>query len=383
MSAILIVLACVGAALGVLVGFFKKFTKTSFWGITVLLTLLIQSWFKKSDGFGTLIIIVTVAVLIVLTLLVGLFKKCLKKKVNARLAYSHYKNMDDLEENEARILNAVDNGDRREYKKLLKKGKKIKDTAGGWGVVDGVLGAVSGCVNVLMGIAAIILPVLLFADLSQISFLNSMFSGVLASGGWTGLGAKWALDLPLITALALSLRIGYKGGISSVLGFVIILGMIVGFAAASFSIASSEACAGAVESLKNGLLSGFSSLLGNAANTVAKVVLAAIIFLLSLIIIIMVGIFLPKLLDKLRENKVFGGIDGVLGAIVLCAVMLALLLVAGGIASSMSAQSFMEKFNSYEALAHFADGLYTYNLIGSSFSSLVGGWFGSAPAPVD
>ncbi|MDE7257031.1 MAG: hypothetical protein K2N50_03640, partial [Clostridia bacterium] len=72
MSALLIVLVCIGAVLGALAGFFRKFTKTSFWGITVLFALLFErvvgSSLKKSGGgYGLAVILTTVIVLLVLS----------------------------------------------------------------------------------------------------------------------------------------------------------------------------------------------------------------------------------------------------------------------------------------------------------------------------
>ena len=115
------------------------------------------------------------------------------------------------------------------------------------------------------------------------------------------------------------------------------------------------------------MLSKLSGTLGGAADTLAKAVLALIIFALSLIVIILVAIFLPKLVDKFRENKVFNAVDGVLGAVFMCAVVTMLLLVFGGIAYTLNDLSFMAQFNEYAKHACIGDGIYALNPIGSSF----------------
>ncbi|MDE6849728.1 MAG: hypothetical protein K2J54_00185, partial [Clostridia bacterium] len=269
-----------------------------------------------------------------------------------------------------------DSQDKREYKKLLRKSKKIKDSAGGWGVLDRIFGAVSGCVNVICGLGTVILFLLLFVDLSGISVLQNAFSGPLSSASWDGLGTDLALDLPLVCALSLSIRIGYKGGLSSAISTLVVLGLVVGFAAASWSIASSDACKGAVDSLKNGMLSGLANTLGGAADTLAKAVIAVIIFALSLIVIILAAIFLPKVMEKFRESKIFSAVDGVLGAVVMCAVVVMLLLVFGGTAYTLHDLAFMTKFNAYAANAHLGDGIYSCNPMGSAFNGMpFRGWF--------
>lgn len=387
MSAILIVSVCLGTVLGGVAGYFKKFTKSSFWGITALLTLLLQMAIgagvkKTSGGFGIAVLVTTVVVLFVLSGVAALLKMLLTKAVDSRKRLSHYKNVDNIEENEALILSAVDMGDKREYKRQLKLGRKIKDSAGVYGIVDGVVGAVNGAINVLMGLGAFILALLLFVDLSQIGFLNSLFASALGSGSWAGLGSKLAFDLPLVSVLALAVRIGYKSGISTVLSFVIIIGMLVGFGAAAYSIAASSACEGAVEALKGGMLSSLAGVLGDSVNFIAKLIIAAIIFLLSLVFVILIGICLPKITEKFRESKIFCAVDGVIGAFVLTVVLIVIIMVFGGIAYTLSDLSFMEKFNAYAAHANFGDCVYTHNVMNPLFESLpLRGWFGSVPAP--
>lgn len=387
MSAILIVLVIVGTIAGAVTGFFKKFTNSSFWGITALLTLLLQMAVgagvkKSSGGFGIAVLVTTVVILFVFTVAAAVLKTLLKRVVDSRKRISHYKNVDNLEENEALILNAVDTGDKREYKRQLKLGRKIKDSAGAWGIVDGVVGAVNGAINALMGLGMAILALLLFVDLSQISFLNSLFSSALNSGSWTGLGAKLAFDLPLICVLALTIRIGYSNGISSVFSFVIIIGLLAGFGAASYSIASSSMCEGAVEGLKNGMLASLTGVLGDSTAVVAKLIIAAIIFLLSLIFVILIGMCLPKITEKFRESKIFSMVDGVFGAVVLTIFVIALMMVFGGIAYTLNDLSFMERFNYYAEYSNFGDCMYSHNIMNSLFQSLpLRGWFGGVTEP--
>ena len=381
MSAVLIALVCVGAVIGALAGFFRKFTKTSFWGITVLIALLFDRMIgtsvkKDSNGYGLAVLLTVIIVLLVLSAVLLALRQLLARAVAARKKLSEYRNFDDRAESDELILNAVDSGDRREYKRQLRKKRKIKDSAGVWGILDRIFGAVSGCINVLAGLGALIIFVLLFADLSGISAVRNAFSAPLSSASWEGLGTDIALDLLIICALSLSIRAGYRGGISSAISIVVVLGLIVGFGFASWSIASSEACAGAVSALKNGVLSSLAGTLGGAADTIAKAIIAVIIFVLSLIVIILVAIFLPKVVDRFRENKIFSAVDGVLGAVFMCAVVTMLLLVFGGIAYTLNDLPFMAQLNEYAKRACIGDGIYACNPMGSSFKGLpVRSWF--------
>lgn len=369
MSAILIISVCVLAAIGAVVGFFKKFTKTSFWGLSVAIALLFERMIgtsmKKGDGgYGWAVILTAVIVLLVITAVFISLKKLLANAVAARKKLSEYKNYDERAERDELILNAVDNNDKREYKRQLKKKKKIKDSAGIWGILDGVFGAVSGCLNLLAGVGAIIVFLLMFVDLSGISALQNVFSSALDSSGWQSFGKIIALDLIIVCGISF----GIQAGLSSAISGVIVLGLAVGFGYASWSIASSAVCADAVEKLKSGALSSISSM-GGVADIAAKAIIAAIIFALSLIIIILVAVFLPKILDKFSENKVFCVVDSVLGAIIVCVVITALFMAVGGIAATLSDLSFMEKFNEYAKGACIGDGMYLYNPLASSFKS--------------
>lgn len=371
MSAILITLVCVGAVVGALAGFFRKFTKTSFWGITVLLTLLFERMIgtsvkKESDSYGLAVILTAIIVLLVFAAVFLALQKLLERAVTARRKLSEYKNFDDRAESDALILNAVDNGDRHEYRKQLRKKKKIRDSAGIWGILDRIFGAVSGTFNVLVGVGAVMIFILLFADLSGISAIKNAFSTQLSSSNWAGLGTEIGLDMLIVCALSLGVFLGYRGGISSALSLVVVLGLVVGFGIASWSIASGEACAGTVEKLKSGQLSA----LGGMADVIAKAIVAAIIFMLSLVVIILVAIFLPKLIERFRENKVFIAVDGVLGAIFMCAVVTVLLLAFGGIAYTLNDLPFMAQFNGYAKQACIGDAIYSCNPMGSAFGGL-------------
>lgn len=381
----LILIAVLGVAvlIGAVSGLVKGYAKTSFWGGTVLLALLIErlvgSGIKKENSvvFAIVVIIAAIASLLVLTALFALLRKIMARRISARRTLSEYRNHDELEENETLILNALDNNDKKEYKKLRKKRKKIKTKSGVWGVLNRVFGALFGALNAFVGAFAAVAFIVLFVEISQISQVAELFESFLVSDIWANMLGKIALDMLTISVLSLAIRSGYKSGISSLLSTVIVIGLIVVCAFASWNLASGEAMQGMVSGLEEGMLGALPDMLGDLRHNIATVITAVILFLLSLIVIIIVAIFLPKFVDKFRENKVFGAVDGVFGAIVFTAFIFGLLLVFGGVAYTLNDLSIMESLNKYMANSYFADCLYSCNPLGSVFANLpLRGWFG-------
>ncbi len=382
----LILIAVLGVAvlIGAVSGLVKGYAKTSFWGGTVLLALLIERLIgsgitKDSGGFAIAVIIATIASLLVLSALFASLRGVMERKMRARRTLSEYRNHDSLEENETLILNALDNDDKKEYKKLRKERKKIKIKTGVWGVLNRVFGALFGALNAFVGAFAAVAFIVLFVEISQISQVTAVFESFLVSGVWANMLGKVALDILTISVLSLAIRSGYKSGISSLLSTVIVIGLVVICAFASWNLASGEAMAGMVEGLENSLLSALPEMLGGMKHTIATVVTAVILFLLSLIVIIIVAIFLPKLVDKFKENKVFGAVDGVFGAIVFTVFIFGLLLAFGGVAYTLSDLPVMAKLNEYMDKSFFADCLYSCNPLESVFANLpLRSWFGGA-----
>jgi len=382
---ILLIVLCAATALGVLVGLFRKATRTSFWGVVALLgaliARLITQFVKRGDkNYAIVVLAGTAASLLVLMAIFAALRAFLTHGSKAHKEYSHYKNHDAAEENEAYVLNAVDNGDKGEYKKQRRAGKDIKDTTGAWGFWDRLLGAIACGVNAFVAAAVIIGIVVLFVDFAPISFLDEAFEPVLTSNVWTKFACNFALDLPLTLAITLGIKGGYKNGIFSVVYFVIIVAMLVGFGYVAWLIASSSACEGAVSGLQNGLLSWFADKLSESVlKTVATITLAVFIYLLSLIVVILTAILLPKLFEVFKEGKLVSVVDGALGAVFMCAVVAALLMLGGGVAYTLNDLEFMERFNKYAQCSCFADAMYTYNPLADWFAKLpIRSWFKAA-----
>lgn len=379
---IFIIAISVAATIGAVIGIFKKATNLSFWGATTLLGVLV-SWLiakfvaKESSLYSYLILGVTIGAVVLIMGIFGGLKKFLKKRVANAREYSHYKNADKVEENEAYVMDAVDKKDKRAYRKLRRKRRKIKDRAGGWGAVDRLLGLIAGGLDWLVAVGCIICTLLLFVEFSGIGVLqdNDIVKELLASEAWVNLGAKFSLDMLLIGTLVITIKSGFKKGIFYLIPKIVVLALLVGFGYASWTIADSSLCSGIVSGMQDGILVPIRDLNADAATIVAKVIITVVLFLLSLIIVIVVGITLSKLMDKFRDNDAFYVIDGVFGVILSVGVLLAALLAVGGIAYTLNDLAFMEKFNLYEEQSVFANGFYKYNPLGELFANLpLRGW---------
>lgn len=370
-SIILIVILALAFVVGALLGVFKGYVRTSIWGLAALLTLavarIVGLCVKKGGmGFSIGVLVATVASLVVFILCLGILKKVMNKRILSRKTLSGYENFDKLEENNAYILDAVDRGDKKAYKKLRKERKKIKEKTGAWGVLNRIFGGIAGALNWFVGAFIVVAFFTLFADISRIHALSEVFGDFISTGIWPGFLAKISLDVIIISVLYFTIRIGYNSGICSALTIFVILGLMAAFGYASYSLASSEAMKGMVGGLSSSLPAG----LGGARDALAVVITTAIFFVLSLIVIIIVGIFLPKFFDKFRESNAFAAVDGVFGAIIFTALIFALMMAFGGIAQTLSDLPAMENLNYYMDISVFADCFYACNPMQSVFASV-------------
>lgn len=372
---ILMAVLLVALVIGAVSGLVKGYSKTSFWGVTVFATLALERIIGKAIGKNNpnltiVTLVVSIVILIIFSLVFDILRKIINRKVTARRTLSEYENHDKIEETNSYIRNAVDQKNKADYKKYRKELKKVKIKSGPWGIVNKVLGAVSGVFNWLAATILCLAFVIIFVDLSQIPGILGLFSNFISSTIWSEMFGTFVLDLMTISLISLAIRSGYKSGISSVLTTVIVLGLIILFAIASYSVASSEAMAGAVSGLESGLLSAVPAMMSNLKHTLAVVITATVLFLISLVVIIIVAVFLPKFVDKFKENKIFKTVDGVFGAIVCTLIIIMMLYLFGGLAYSLTDLPAMERVNWYMGHSYLADCFYSCNPMNGMFGGL-------------
>lgn len=353
MNVILICAFCAFVVIGAVIGLFKRYSRTSFWGGTVLFTLFAvriagDKVGKESGAYVATVLAIAVSVLVILTIFFESVRLSMKKGEEKRKKLSYYRHYDEEEENKELILDAVDKGDKKAYAKLSKK--KFRQSGGAFGVLNVVFGGVSGAINAAMSAGVIICLLLVGMDiaLSSSGSLPETITSTLTSGAWADFGAKWAVDLILIVLLCASIRIGFGAGISLALCTLCIIGLVgaAGYGAYAFAFGS------------------------GTDNIVNRLIVAAIVFLVLLIFVFIAAVMLPKLVARFRDNRAFAAVDGVFGAIVFCAFIFALIAVALGITYQFSTLDSMSRINFYLTSSHISDSLYTYSPIQSLFSFL-------------
>jgi MFS family permease len=375
MTLVLTIVICAAAVLGLIAGLVKGFDKSSAWGAVVLLAVLLARLLtyttQSFSGNGLFILVAAVGSLLLLMLIFALLKKLVKKQLAKAYQLYEYKTYDEQEENKERILNALDAGDKKEYKKNVSR--KFKKKAGGWGVFNRILGGVVVALNTVMCFALIISFLLVLVGFAQIPSLTELFAEALASDAWLNLGLKLVFDLFFMVLLYACIKMGYKGGISGALCTLIILAMLGGagylanyiaFNTETFASLAAQMVEGGLGETLNSVASAMSAL-GVTAETLAKIILMVGLFVLFLIVVIIFGIFLPKLVNRLKEGKAFQIVDGVLGAVVLTAIVFGILLFVGGVLSTLSDLEFMSGFNECIQLNYIANSLYGYNPLAS------------------
>lgn len=354
------------ALIGLITGLIKGFTKVRSWAAELLLTgvcgislskLIAKNVQGAVPGFVSLGI--TVAFVCLFMLLFAIIRKALKSKIEKRKQLSYYKQYDEREDNTEQILSALGTEDKKKYKKLTKR--KFKQSCGGWGVCDKILGglflAVKGAV-ITGFIAAFALVIVDFTRLAQDGgSLNSLFGGIYQSGAWAFFKG-YIFDFIIVGLVTVCIKSGFQSGISSTLWSLLVLGMVVGAAVLSFNLAfNAQDFVSVAEKLQTKLPEMVAHI------NVAKSIIGVGLFLLMLVAVILIAVFVPKLIDRARDSAVFRGVDGVFGAIILTAFITGLLLVVGAVVNNLHDMQFMLPFNGYFDKSGIATYFYDKNIL--------------------
>lgn len=370
MASIIIIALCVVAVAGLAVGLVKGFTKCSVWGGTVLFTVLIGKLIVIKTGMlgghGEFAVLLTAGLLVLFILLFALTGRYLKREIAKYREMSHYKNADAREENEELILYALDNSDKKAYKKQVKR--KIKDKSGPWGVVDRIFGGITVALNAAMYFIIFICFVLIIVDFAQLPSLTSVFSGVLAGGLWVNVASKIALDLLFVTLVYVCIRQGYRSGISRAVLTLLLLAMVVFAGYLSYHLAfHTELFRSLAENAANGGMSSFASSVASVTSAIgidatgaAQCVITALLFVVMLVVVIVLAVFLPHFVERFRTFKGFAVVDGILGAVVLSVIFIAIFMFAGAVLYSLHDAAALQSFNGYMQ-GSLANSLYEYN----------------------
>lgn len=383
MLAYILIAVSVICAIFLIVGLFKGYAKLSFWGGTVIGTVFISRlatmWIPEDNAYAGLISLgVALGVMLLLSFLFQRVKKYIVRAVAASEKLSDYRNHDERAENEEQILVALDKKDKKTYRKLSKR--KFRKSRGPWGVVDRVFGGITYAVNaatvlaIICCVAFVVVDMLTFnasgSGIVWIETIESAFTGIIDAAFWTDFGAKYALDLIVVTLMCVCVRSGYKGGLLSSLGALLVLALLVGSGFIAYSLSfKAPAFISLAENLTTGAFAGLIANIQEVLDAmqiepvvISQIVLTVGLFLLFLIPVIIIGIFIPRVVEAIRNTKIAAAADGACGAAVAFALVFAVLMFIGALIYQVNDLAVLERFNSYMENSAVANCLYNNNV---------------------
>lgn len=399
LSLILLILIAVFAVWGLIAGIIKGFTNSKSSAVELVLVgviciiigrLLIKSMASDPSGSkdqNLVPAIITLAAVILLICvfmsLFAFFRKSIRKKIEKRKLLSYYRQYDEQQANTEEILDALSIDDTKTYKKLSKR--KFKQSAGGWGVANRILGGVVLAIRgvVLAGfISVILIMVLEFSRLSGGS-MSSFCGNLYESKIWLGL-KSYIFDFIFVGIIMMCIKSGYENGITNTLWSLIMIVLVIGSIILSYKLAFTvEEFGTAAQSIGDKLAESMESIgsmletVGLGGQKIGKVILMILVFIPLLFIVILIGKFVPRILDSAREGKIFHAVDGAFGAIITTALVLVILLVIGSIFKSISDLEFMQVFTAYFEKSGIATFIYTRNIF---IEISIKSWFEVVPA---
>lgn len=332
---ILVLVPALFALIGLVTGLVKGFTKVQTWAgeyvVSALLTIAVGA-ILKSAGLdpmisGIIVIVSAVAFMLICLGLSKLFQRIIRRSMEKR----------DDEMRKYGIVGVIN--------RL-------------WG---GLVLAIKGFTIGLL----IIVPVLVVLDLSQIESIRSSLGDLYASGLWATVKGS-VFDFIIVGLMHIAIRHGFSNGISSSLWSLIVLGLAVGAGFMAYNLVfNSGLFDGANAALSNTVAGWFGEMKISEGLplTIAKWIITAGLFVLLLIVVFLVSFFVSRVLSFARLGSAFYVADGLLGALVMFIISVAVVLFLGYIVNPVYDLPFMQPFTDYFGSSVVAKYFYTDNLL--------------------
>lgn len=375
---ILLIVIAAFAVIGLITGLAKGFTNVKSWGNEFVLTAVITiplgnvvadiTWGNSKSG-PALTLGIVIAIAVVCLLILMLFSQCMRCNIASGIEkhkkYVSYQQHDDVADNEELILEAVYNQDKKSYKHYSEV--KFKQSGGGWGVWNRILGAITLAVKSALTVSIAICVFLMMFDLCGLQ-IQGLELELLQTGVVWGFIKNYIFDFILIGVLMACIRCGFHSGISLALWSLVVIGLIAGAAYLSWHLVFNagvfdNAAAAFNENCVEGWFGNLTSMgsLNFSTLNIAKWIITAGLFVLFLVVVILIAIFGPRFIEGARSGATFRIVDGIIGAICAAALVFAVLLFVGGILGTASELDFMQNFNTYFEKSGFARFFYTDN----------------------
>lgn len=392
---LILLLILVSAAIGLIVGFVKGFTKVKAWANDVVLSALCVALIMKAlknntpdwmkiyiNGVEITNFVITL-VLCVLFILLFTFisyraKKFFTKGIEKRKLKSYYEQYEDREETEEELVDALNCKDEKKFNSLIKK--DFHESEGTIGVLNRVCGsltlAIKGAVIAFWTVSAV-LVLLDLAHLEGVDFIGSL----LESNTWLAIKG-YALDFLFVALISLCIRSGYKGGLFTSLWSVAVILLIALAGYLSYYLAFNveefiQLSEGLAVNIAEAVapITDITANYGVTAEFIAKILVTLFIFVFALVIVILIAVFVPKILKSARDSAIFKTIDGILGAIVALALVLGLIAFMCKILYDLRALDFMNRLDTYFTESIIANALYTDNILNALIQTNFLQWF--------
>lgn len=322
------------AVAGLVTGLVKGYVKVQTWGldyaITMAITVIVGAILTKTGAQpligGIVMLAVPVAVLALCFLGANIIKKILIRAFDKR------------------------DEDLKSY--------------GGLGIFNRIFGGVTLLIKgALIALVIVVIP-LAIADLTQIGAVTSLFGNFFAGGLWGFIKSR-LFDFIVVAFIQLAMRHGYATGVSSALWSLLVLGLVVGAGFLAWNLAFRQEAFNGIAATLAETISGKAggSLNPTLAENIARGIITAGLFLIMAIVIGLTSFLVSRVITFARMGSAFYCADGILGAIIMVIIILAVLLVLGNILTSFHDMQFMQYFNTYFDKCSVARAVYGSNLL--------------------
>lgn len=321
--------------IGFLVGFFKGFVNVQTWAaeyiVSALLTISISAILNKlgvsTIVAGAITIICAVALLLGFIGLFKLFKKLFNKS---------FERCDDNLQNYGVV-----------------------------GVLNRIFGGIVLAIKAVTIFLIIVVPVFIVLDFANISALQSILNPVYNSAFWYAL-KPIAFDMIIIGIMNIAIRHGFSNGVLTSLWALLVFAFIVGAGFLAYHLAFRSGLFDGASAALSAKVSGWFGdiqFLKNISELIAKIIITVGLFLLLLIVVIVVSFFTSRVISFARLSDGFYIVDGVLGAIVLLLITVAVMLFLGYLIQPLYGMEFMKPFDGYFRSGAVANYFYGNNLL--------------------
>ncbi len=388
MIKLLVLILIIIGAIGFIAGFIKGYTNTKIWAsvyvcttISTVATIKALSAYEEVTAndivYTSIVFGCTIVYMLAFLALFKLSKRAFKKGIERRQQLSYYTHYEEAHPDEAAVI-ALEDGDRKEYKKVTRR--NFKPSSGAIGVVSRIVGGVNVAVKSIVMVGLLGMIALFVLDLTGLQFPEQLEA--IYATRYYEVFSRYTADCIVVGITMLCLGYGYKNGILDSIGGLLKIAIVVGSFVLTFFIAFKtqvfidlahvmqhnmpQFIVKGVESIYN-MLAGIEFTSAIAKFITMENVCQGLLWIgLSLIVLafILIGFhFAPAIYETMRKSATIKFFDGILGAVVTFAVVMGILAYLGATFFQVVDAPLMQTFNTYFKDAYVGSVVYSHNII--------------------